>query len=329
MATFGRSFETEHLERALTDSPWVRDLLCRWHPAGESGRNVTSERSLRLCIRDGYLNFYRAGQSVAAMRFLRNGKPQAEIHNKYVYGAAGQGQKYVRLTNEGYQDREGGQFIPYESGGVDVWIENVNPGTSSLPNTSKGHIGREKKFVDQIVGRNPNVIDLEMAVPAFKDRAEQRRAPRMDLVALETDGDFWKIVFWEIKRADDGRARSRSPSPEVISKQLAPFAEWVEDHQKLIIEAYQTVCRRLVEFHVCAKVLRPDIADLGEGIRQVAKAGAPRPTVDLQPRLLIDDFNSHDIAFTANQHLAKLRELYAVQVVGSESEMLLKHRPCL
>jgi hypothetical protein len=57
------------------------------------------------------------------------------------------------------------------------------------------------------VSRNPDVIDLEMSLPAYSEAPEERRAPRMDLVGIEPIGDRWRVVFWEAKLVGDGRAR--------------------------------------------------------------------------------------------------------------------------
>lgn len=59
----------------------------------------------------------------------------------------------------------------------------------------KDYAGAEKSFVEKLVDANPNVIDLEMALPGLA--GEPRSAVRMDLVALEPNGDGWNVVFWE------------------------------------------------------------------------------------------------------------------------------------
>ena len=67
-------------------------------------------RRLKTCIcgsrsRNNYLNFYRAGQSVAKVGFV-NGRLTAKIHNKYVYSEKGEGQRYVKLTGSKLVDDE-------------------------------------------------------------------------------------------------------------------------------------------------------------------------------------------------------------------------------
>lgn len=205
MSTFGRTFPTGKItEQVLEENPWFKDMLLHWRPAGDAIHRDGSEaqkpgqngqipeenpKHLRLAIRNGYLNLYRNGQSVAKISFARGRVLQARIHNKYVHGDKGGGQSYVILTSAGLPDSETGRLLEY--GGVAAlhgWVANAN-----------GYIGEEKRFVDLIVARNPHTIDLEMALPAYSLARKERIAPRMDLVALEPAGNHWQIVFWEAK----------------------------------------------------------------------------------------------------------------------------------
>jgi hypothetical protein len=320
MATFGRAFRTGRLcEAVLRENVWLCDLLRHWHPSGDAiGKRPeqVSERHLRLAIRNGYLNFYRAGQSVAKVTFDRRRKPQAEIHNKYVYDD-GTGQDYVKLTSEGYRKRASEPWLPYEGPALlREWISR----------TYKYGRGDEKPFVDLIVSRNPNVIDLEMGLPAY---SEVRTAPRMDLVGLEPAGDQWRVVFWEAKLVGDRRARCREGLPRVITHQLKHYTDWLDDsnHVELVARAYQSTCRLLVELHSIARQLRPDVEELGSGIREVATPGAPLPLIDVKPRLLIDAYTRKDTSFT-NKHLEKLLKTgLHVQMVQGEDQMTLNTLP--
>ena len=66
------------------------DLLAAWAPSGTSG-------SLRLAVRNGYLNFYHLGQSVSKVEFPQRRKTAtSRIHHKYV-DPEGEGQKYLRI----------------------------------------------------------------------------------------------------------------------------------------------------------------------------------------------------------------------------------------
>jgi hypothetical protein len=321
MTVFVRNFCVKRLSDAvLRENGWLCDLLRHWRPAGDAiGKELQAPEEesphIRLAIRKGSLNFYRAGQSVAKVSFDRRKKPQAIIHNKFVY-EDGTGQAYVRLTSDGFPDEPGSKrLIRYECAHLLQWISR-----------SQRYTGHEKRFVDLIMALNRNVIDLEMGLPAY---AKGENAPRMDLVGLEPAGDQWRIVFWEAKLVDDGRARSRGESePKVIARQLKPYANWLryENNRKIVAAEYQRACRLLVLLHTIGQSLRPDIEELGCGILEVAAPGAPPPLIDDEPRLLIDAYTRKDSSFTKNGHLKKLREVYGrhVQMVHNLYHMTLE-----
>ncbi len=334
MSTFGRTFTIERItDQVLEENPWFKDMLRYWKPAGDAfHRDMTEAHKLvsngqmleedpgrlRLAIRNGYLNLYRGGQSVAKIGFGNSGCLQARIHNKYVHGDKGGGQTYVTLTLHGdFPNQDTGGFRDY--GGLAElrgWVANANK-----------HVGKEKRFVDLIVARNPDTIDLEMALPAYSLDPKERIAPRMDLVALEPVGDHWQIVFWEVKLVDDARARCQGDdvSPKVVD-QLAQYTSWLRhaDHRDLVARAYQNTCRLLVEFRELAKQVNPGIEKLGPGIVAAAAADAPL-LVDDEPRLLIDDRTGNG-PFTQNGHLQKLRGVphkIHVQMVSGLNDMAL------
>jgi hypothetical protein len=338
MSTFARKFPIELIsDQVLVKNPWFTDMVLDWRPAGDAIQRDMTEahklvangqmleedpRRVRLAIRKGYLNLYRGGQSVAEIRFGRVGGLQAKIHNKYVYGEKGSGQAYVALTSAGLLDKERGGCREY-GGLADLhgWIANANK-----------YVGEEKRFVDLIVARNPNVIEVEMALPAYSNIPEERRAPRMDLVALEPAGDGWRVVFWEAKLVTSGEARCQGESVDpYVVKQLEKYTKWLEhgEHERLMAQACRDTCKLLVSLHTIAKRFRPDIEDLGQGIQEVA--GAPSgilPLIDCKPRLLVDD-HTLNTAFTRNGHLDKLRNKgrLHVQMVRSSNQMTLEARP--
>jgi hypothetical protein len=311
--TFARSFPLHRLPAPLP--AWFADLLRAYAPAGSPSLThmVEPARHLRVAIRDGYLNFYRAGQSLALVRFSREGHLVADIHHKYVYpGATGQG--HLTLGPSGYPDAD--EIVrPYTPAALEAWST-----------AASGYTGAEKRFVDALVSVNADVVDLEMALPASTCAAGVVVAPRMDLVALEpvVGTSNHRIVFWEAKRVTDGRCRCRGDeAPEVVS-QLAAYTAWLAqgDHRAIVAAAYQEACRELVALHALAATLRADLPPLGPGIRAVAAADAPLPLVDDRPRLIVDD-REGNASFEANGHLSKLRGPCGlfVQVVKSVDEM--------
>lgn len=325
-------------DSALGENPWLRDMLRLWRPPGELiGEHGMEQASsgaegptpsqmqahLRLAIRALTINLYRNGQSVARIGLNRNGMIQARIHNKYV-GGDDMEEGYTILTHAGFKDPATGQCVPYEgTAQLNTWKARAN-----------GHGGLEKRFVDLVVARNPNVIDLEMGLPAYSTSPYERRAARMDMVALEPTRDGWQIVFWEAKLASDGRARCSGPvvpklEPKVL-KQLWDYTDWLrhENNCELVAREYQNACRLLVDLHEIVKGFNPGIQELGAGIQAVAAEAAQPLLVDDEPRLLIDGRDPDPSrTFIDNGHLEKLCKTgLHVKMVQSDDEMILETR---
>lgn len=251
---------------------WLEHLLMKWRPAGqESGLD-----GLRLAIRNGYLNFYRCGQSVARVSLEK--KPSAAIHIKYIVETAKE-QHYAELTDASTLKCRGYDALESYAGikTLEGWIKRA-----------QDHSGKEKQFVDDVLAYNPNVIDLEMGLPAS---AKGDTAPRMDIVALESHDGEYRIIFWEAKVMGDGRLRRDDPTelPEVVT-QLENYRIWVErdGHRETIGRAYKRNCEILATLYQRARDINPGIGKLGDAIVAVAEA-RKIPDVDSRPRLLIYD----------------------------------------
>ena len=327
MTDFSRKFPIDCLPDVLKENRWFTDLLSRWHPAGDAvnirpgdsegvlARDRAGTRGgfqhLRVAFRKGYMNFYCGGQSIANVKFGRDGL-QAKIHEKYVYGSKGTGQTCVTLTSNGFPELGSGELVPYN--GMQEWISNAN-----------GKIGQEKRFVDLIVAHNADVIDLEMGLPAYSEDPKERRAPRIDLLALEPWEGWWRIASWEAKLVGDGRARcSGNKLPEVVD-QLKHYTDWLSDSARAerVAEAYRENCSLLVKLHKIARDIRPDIKELGAGILAVAASNTRLPLVDKKPRLLII-YDKDDKSFIENEHLDKLEGAgFPVKTVKSLSDLAL------
>ena len=310
MSRFNRQFDVDRAEKAL-DSPeniWFRDLLTHWRPGGALGTPHTAPGApadhLRLAVRNGYLNFYRSGQSVAKVTLV-NDRLQCEIHNKYVSGDGGGGKEYVRITDGKYKGQDGSR-VPYRDNLLREWILNANEYTDD-----------EKRFVDGVVGHEAGAIDLEAALPADLELWAEKSAPRMDLVTIEPCGDHCRLVFWEAKLVTNSEARCRDSAvaPKVIA-QLAKYEKWITKNRKVVCQAYQRCCKDMVRLHEIAKRLRPEMPELGKDVVAVAQGASPL-CVDSTPRLIIAiDGTRGDASFTQNGHLKKLQEFgICVQMV--------------
>jgi hypothetical protein len=325
MSTFDRILPTNLTdERALEENPWFADMLSLWKPAGDlltsnpastseaCAQSLTEEKPKHLRLAN------RSGKSVAKIDSLRDGKLRAHIHGKYVHGDGFREQAYATLTNDGVLTRRLSAAAPYMgSSQLSAWIDNVNG----------RYLGDEKMFVDLVVARNHDIIDLEMALPAYLTDPKERVSPRMDLVALEPAGDRWRIVFWEAKLVNDSRLRCRGEDvmPEVVT-QLDRYTTWLQydNHSDLVAKAYQGACRLLVKLNQVAKRVNPQIADLGPGIVAASAADAPPLLVDDKPRLLIDA-RSRNPSFTQNGHRDKLlHNGRFVQMVHGPDQMTLE-----
>lgn len=333
MTSFCRRFALERItDEVLERNSWLVDLLCAWQPAGDallrsSSKNdgitgesgIANAKHLRLAIRNGYCNLYRAGQSIAELHFGRDKTPRASIHQHYVEGHSKE-QTYLTLSSGGLAYPKAMPFRRY-SGRADLsdWITKANE-----------KVGREKAFVDEIISRNPNTVDLEMTLTVKKNG--KKVAVRMDLVTLEPVADRWRVVFWEAKGADDPRIRCQDGDgkvPHVVSHQTGYYKEWLrrDENGELVAKAYQETCRLLVEFHRLAKCYNQRVGDLGPGIVAVSHQNARDLLVDNEPRLLIDDRKQ---SASLKRHVKRLREPphgLHVQVVKDVEGMFLERLP--
>jgi hypothetical protein len=140
----------------------------------------------------------------------------------------------------------------------------------------------EKMQIDKVVSANPAIIDLEMGLPASGDG---RSALRVDLVALETEGQAVRVVFWEAKRASDGRLRSRSPRPKVMDQIDAYRTYFADpDNRRMVAEAYRETCIAMRRF---CDMAAPTSGKLNLDPLILSVAENARLEIDRTPRLVI------------------------------------------
>jgi hypothetical protein len=307
MSVFGRNLGTSEsrelraLEqlRVLTESiddNWWKDLLRLWRPAGYDA----GDSGLRLSVRNGYLNFYLRGQSVARVGFRRNGAPFAETHIKYATSNEKEkDQAYIRLV--GREFFRSGQKLEMRykpESTVNRWISRADNWGR------KENDSGEKVLVDEAVAANGSIIDLEMGLPSWDG---SKTARRMDLVLLEkTSGQLW-IVFWEAKTISDSRLASTN-RPEVLT-QLKYYRDYLADPKRagLVKSAYRKNCAILTKLHDLAKEIHPKIEPLNSLIVEAAQVNDSELDVCLEPRLAV--FDDQDGKRTAHwkEHEQKLR----------------------
>ena len=294
MSIFTRSISTLGLNslHAVANEAgenWWKDLLSLWRPSGQP----CGDDGLRLAIRDGYLNFYFHGQSIAKVCFGHGGVPRIETHVKYVDNEQ-KGQGHAKLVGNQISLPHSGKTLPYNGvHTVREWIRRAFP-----------YIHNEKHFVDEIVGANESVIDVEMALPAW---GEQTSALRVDFVTLTHKSDETRITCWEAKLLSDARLVSKA-EPEVI-QQIQSYKDFlrVQDHCEHVQTAYREVCKLLMLFKGMAERCgHPGIA-LTDAIARVAKGASPLTIhPDLHLVILNDSANGERANWST--HEAKLKQ---------------------
>ena len=273
---------------------WWPDLLAEWAPSGSLGE-------LRLAVRNGYMNFYSKGQSIAKISFGRGGSsPTMRIHEKYVKESSDGGQRYIKLSGDTGRDPDG---RPVDWGGpkmLRAWVRN-----------SRQHSGTEKSCIDALVGVSPKVIDLEMGLPAFGDR---KTALRLDMVALEGTPKDIRLVFWEAKMIGDKRLRSRYGTPKVF-EQINDYQRYLAspNRRQQVTVAYRNCCRIIRDLHSMATRV---------GITQpldplIVAAGDPGSNLEIDEtaRLVIFDEGEKRNEDAWRKHLHVLRDRVHVAIV--------------
>lgn len=302
MNTFIRQLNTALLTPEVVDfHPWFRDLLRLWRPAGVETETVNGSMAmLRLAIRNGYVNFYCGGQSVAKVNFGRD-RFIGEIHHKYLPRRPDADPAYVRTTSPQWS------YVP---GDVVGWMQATGD-----------RQGAEKKFVERIVAANPNVIDLEMGLPAQQGK---NSATRMDIVALEKLDDGWQVVFWEAKMVGNPEARSKGGVPRVIAHQRQNYLDWLADDRakESVLDAYRNACCLLAKLHKFANEQGLQIKPLGDDIQTIASNRDLLKAVDDEVRLIIDNTSS-DTHFIEN-HLPRLRGIEETTFNGMPVQIVNK-----
>lgn len=276
MPVFARSFAMGTLAKwdAGKSGNAVRLLFDRW---ALPGRTATSEAPLRLGLRDGYVNFYVKGQSVAKLSCGRDG-PKLSVHNAYVAGQARGSERDGALQS--YEDYDAKALTdPATAALVAGWIE-----------TAMTYASAEKRFVDDLVAANPGIIDLEMGLPASDLPGSERVAPRMDLVIVQVTDDAPTIAFWEAKCANNGELRASEDNPPKVLDQVDRYVRWMSENGRVaqVQEAYRNTAATLIEFY---HLFRGQEGDVPECVQLwKALAAAEAPAVIVQPGIVIGNY---------------------------------------
>ena len=263
---FSRGLSPEELaclcEHAQRDH-WISVLLKLWQPSGASAVN-----GLRLDLRNGYMNFYRRGQSVARVGVSGN-RPWLEVHWKYALSERPMKKSpYVTMRDE-LQTRGNTTSKSFEPIILE-WIKRVDGGVLEEKDgtVSDGYSGREKDLIELLLSntKNDTVIDLEVGIPGL--------GKRIDLATIERSEDGQPCVFFgEVKHFQDGRMRKTlsndesQPDLKVIKDQLDHYKSWLTENRAIVGQAYGCAARQMQQLWNASHT---DI-ELPEILRQAAK----------------------------------------------------------
>lgn len=279
----GERIRTETSRRPLQHlsamPSWWRDVLAYRYESRHG-----ASQPLLIALRDGYLNIYAEGQSALKVAFdtRRNGdvRVRCNIHRKYVLGQAS---KVEYLDFDGLQVTQGrDRTLVQTYAGPETlhgWVE-----------AARSYSGDEKKGVAIIANRHPNVIDVEMALPADEpgEPNGRRVANRMDIVALEQHGKGIRLSFYEAKLFSNPGLRAEDLNPPVL-KQLRTYRDYVSQpiRRQQILKPYRNACSVLAAIDRM-RGFEP------EPLMQEVSKGAPFD-LDTEPRLVMFDYHGRGV----------------------------------
>ena len=255
---FGRHFSQSDIAALEKRPAWWQDIL-----AARFEDKNKQKRPLMLAVRNGYLNAYAEGQSILKIEFKGAPGPErvlcGSIHHKYVIKET-VGQKYLCFDGQ-----TAGEVNYDRLSMLEKWIE-----------TSKEFTKPEKEGVAIITDNNPNVIDVEMALPGHRSR--------IDMVALERHGSAIRIAFYEAKCFSNSSLVSNE-KPEVF-KQIRKYNDWLvaAGREQLLVASYRRTCQVLLALREMQEQT-PDPL-----IVEAAEEGS-NLVIDHNPRLVIFGYN--------------------------------------
>ena len=274
MSEFSRGYSSEKLASLIAHAErghWTAELFKLWRPSGTMAAD-----GLRLAFRNDTINLYRKGQSVAKVG-LTGSVPWLSVHWKYALDAELAKGPYVRMSGDQLLARDGKPSANFNELFID-WMSAVDGDSESR----KGYSGLEKSLIELLLSNpvNNNVIDLEVGIPGL--------SKRIDLATIEAGADGQPCVYFgEVKHFQDGRMRKAKlgdgtrPDPEVVSGQLAPYANWLKDHKDLVGRAYIRAAQQMLQLW---KAIGTE-GQLPSAIRQAAECG--KLAVCEFPRLIV------------------------------------------
>lgn len=269
-----RRFIEEKFVKALND-------VYQKEPDGWWAR-LLADREIFLAFRQDALNAYYRGCSVARIS-LEGREVCAQTHYKYLLKPSmaspmivARGGTFVFPSE--WQQHAGGPFI------------EMLTDLDAIKRAAKPFAGGEKKFVAEVIGKNPNVFDVEIALTRDADEEEvadgkrEKLADRIDLAALSRTASGLELVFYEAKLFGNKELRASGEAEAPVVRQVKKYESLLEGHLPEVRES----AIRTAENVLALDGFSPQRKFLAAAIKDAAGAFS----INAQPILVLGGFDA-------------------------------------
>jgi hypothetical protein len=271
-------------------------------------KEIISDEDLYVAIRKEYINIYYQGCSIFKVSY-KGGRLIFETHYKYL----------IRPIVLNPYVLWKGDRPDVKDRWNDILIDEFN--LDSLKKSSCWYSEDEKVGVHRILKSNKNVVDVEVALSPKSDVETdiedqnpkgRRGADRIDFAAIQRKDGKPCIVFFEVKRFDNGELRSQKFEPAVL-KQIKKYEVFIEKYRPQFETSYRRVCKNLVD--LALNPVDPLVKEVAERPEQL--------TIDSGVRLVVFGYDrDQENGKVWNKHKEILRNYLKDRLLlkGSPSE---------
>jgi len=282
---------------------------------------IAGDPDLFIAVRDGYINVYYRGCSLALIRYSGS-SPEVQVHYKYLVPPELKS-PYITLSSPASESMT--QFTEK----LTRDLGKIN----QIKRASRPYAGMEKTGVHKIIRENSNVIDVEIALSldvtgadpdgsaceevSFSEvggataRIKEKRgsAPRIDLAAFcKNKAGKVELVLFEAKLYSDPRIKAKGTAkPMVVKEQIPKYTELLQTYKSDLRQSYRRAAKLLIELRG-EKAFAPVVAEVADGTPF---------TINTEPRLIVFGFDKDQRDNKWGAHLAKLKKLLPGRVLAA------------
>ncbi|MYF46724.1 MAG: hypothetical protein F4073_07590 [Rhodobacteraceae bacterium] len=192
-------------------------------------RKLVDDEDIFCFIRDEYINFYYLGCSILKLELDNTQWLTGKTHYKYLLNPILEKTKYFKIINSGEYDIK--EF-------PNPKLQNIHE-IKSLKDSTIPHAKPEKVESHEIIKKNLNIIDIEIAVG---------RRSFIDLAAIKKSGEGAEVTFYEVKLLKNKDLRNGR-----IYGQMQKYSNWIKENRKQLTEIYLKVCKNSIELERVSK----------------------------------------------------------------------------